>query len=90
MDLKKIARLSRLSFSEEEELKLNAQLSKIVMAFDRIKSVNTQDVEPLVTPVKIEGKLRQDQPQFEINTDEYMSIAPEVSGRLYKVPRVIS
>lgn len=89
MDLKKIAKLSRLSFSQDEEDILSEQLNKIVKSFDRIQSLDTKGIEPLVTPLFNTTPLREDQPSVEITTDDFIALAPEASGRLYKVPRVI-
>ncbi|MCB0355961.1 MAG: Asp-tRNA(Asn)/Glu-tRNA(Gln) amidotransferase subunit GatC [Bdellovibrionales bacterium] len=90
MDLKKIAKLSRLDFSAAEEAELSQQLEKILSAFEKIKAIPTTDVEPLVTPVSVAMHLRPDESHSDVNTDEYIALAPEASGRLYKVPRVIS
>ncbi len=90
MDLQKIAKLSHLSFSEEEQSQLSEQLKNILAAFDRIKGISTDGVEPLITPVEIQNELRPDENNIKINTDDYIELAPEASGRLYKVPRVIS
>lgn len=90
MDIQKIAKLSRLQFNESEQEKIKGQLEKIITAFDRIKNIPTEKVEPLITPIEIENTLRPDVHGEDINTDKYIELAPESVGRLYKVPRVIS
>ncbi len=90
MDIKKIATLSQLYFSEEEQLKLSNELKSILVAFNKIKNTDTSGVKPLITPVEMNNKLRPDTANSDIITDELVKLAPESSGRLYKVPRVIT
>ena len=90
VDIKKVAKLSSLRFSREEEEVLGKELEKIIEAFDKIKNIPTEGVEALMSPVDENITPREDKVVESIPTEELLELAPESSGRLYKVPKVIS
>lgn len=89
IDVKKVAHLARLSISAEEERTYQAQLSSIFKHFEEIASVETKDVEPLITPTEMKLVFREDQREVVLTVEEAMKNAPEKSGNLFKVPPVV-
>ncbi len=87
--LKKMAHLSRLELSDAETNQLGKDLGKVLNFFNQIAEVNTNGVEPMVTPVEIESYLREDEKNNEIKTEEIMANAPSRAGNLFKVPPVV-
>ncbi|MCB0364176.1 MAG: Asp-tRNA(Asn)/Glu-tRNA(Gln) amidotransferase subunit GatC [Bdellovibrionaceae bacterium] len=85
----KIARLARLRLTEEEASAYEGQLSRVLEAFERISSVSTEGVLPMVTPIEIESELREDKIIVFEKNQEALSQAPELVGRLFKVPPVV-
>jgi aspartyl-tRNA(Asn)/glutamyl-tRNA(Gln) amidotransferase subunit C len=87
--IEKIARLARLSLQGPEIEMYQQQLSRVVDAFTALAKVNTEAVEPMVTPLNERGQLRSDQVEAFSRMDEVVAGAPAVVGRLFKVPPVV-
>ena len=92
-DLIKTARLARLSLSEKEKDAFTDQLQLVFEYFNKVSSINTQGVEPLVYPLDGLGELpafvRQDEIQKAQNREDLLSLAPQRLGNEYKVPPVV-
>lgn len=85
----KVAELARLKLTDAEVSQYAVQLTSILESFEKLSKVNTEGVEPLVTPSDIEVRLRGDDIIEKYNVDELMASAPEKAGHLYKVPPVV-
>ena len=88
----KIAHLARLQLSPDEEKLFSLQLNNIFEHFNKIASVNTEGVKPLVHP--LEGLVETDFHRADVvkkwhNTEKLIRLAPEILGHEYKVPPVI-
>ncbi len=88
-DFDKVAQLAALEFTEAEAQKNLEQFSQILSYFDQIKSINTDSVEPMVTPHEIFSPLREDVIVGGTERDDILETAPEVKDSLYKVPPVV-
>jgi aspartyl-tRNA(Asn)/glutamyl-tRNA(Gln) amidotransferase subunit C len=84
-----IAHLSRLEISEQQAQQFSEQLSKILEYFEQISKIETQNVEPLVTPAEIEPFWRDDEVVKVYSSDEMVANAPDKVGSLFKVPPVV-
>lgn len=84
-----VAKLARLQISETEAAEYAEQLSKALKYFDQIAAVNTEGIEPLVTPTEIEVYWREDKAFQEFTPEEMTRNAPEKAGNLFKVPPVV-
>ena len=84
-----IAKLARLKVSAEEAVEYGDQLTKVLDHFQHISKINTENVEPLVTPSEIEFYLRDDVAAQELTTEDVTRNAPEKAGNLFKVPPVV-
>ena len=60
IDVKKVAHLARLAISDEEEKLYKGQLSSIFKHFEEIASIDTKNVEPLITPTDTKLVFRED------------------------------
>ena len=84
-----IAKLARLHVTEQEAIEYSEQLSKALSYFDQINKVDTNGVEPLVTPTEIETFWREDEAKEEFTAEEMTANAPAKAGNLFKVPPVV-
>lgn len=84
-----ISKLARLSITQAEAEQFETQLNKVLDHFQQISKIDTQNVEPLVTPTDIEYYLRSDEVTTEVKTEEILSEAPDKAGNLFKVPPVV-
>lgn len=89
MDVKKIAHLARLTITPEEEKTFQLQLTSILNYFKDLEKVNTDNIEPLVTPTDIAFRGREDQVEVWKGSEVALANAPEKSGHLFKVPPVV-
>ena len=87
--IEQIAKLARLQLSSEEAQSYAEQLSKVLTHFQEISKIDTQNIQPLVTPVEIQFQAREDHAVKELSPEEILSNAPEKAGHLFKVPPVV-
>ena len=57
--------------------------------FEQIAQVNTDGIEPLITPTDIETFWREDEVIQELTPEEILENAPDKIGNLFRVPPVI-
>ncbi|EGV36449.1 Asp-tRNA(Asn)/Glu-tRNA(Gln) amidotransferase subunit GatC [Neisseria weaveri] len=88
-DVEKIAKLSRLSLTEEEKAQNLQELNDIFALVEKMQGVDTQGVEPMAHPHEVALRLRKDEVTETDHAAEYQTVAPEVRERLYIVPQVI-
>lgn len=89
-EVSRVAYLARLSLSAEEVKKLAEQLSSVLKHFEHVSKINTEGVEPLVTPTDIEPFWREDKvDDLAAASEAAMQNAPESVGNLFKVPPVV-
>ena len=84
-----LARLAKLSVTEQEVQNYIPQIQKVLDHFSELNSLNTDNIEPLITPVEVAEHLREDVVDKKISTEELIQLAPEKVGQLIKVPPVI-
>ena len=89
MDTKRVAKLACLSLEEGDYEKLHDQFDVILKHFDSISEIDTEGVEPLITPVEIEYRFRKDEVENWETAEAAVSNAPEKQGNLFKVPPVV-
>lgn len=89
-EVSRVAHLARLSLTPEEITNLAQQLSSVLKHFEHVSKINTEGIEPLVTPSDIEEFWREDKAAAWENASEAaMQNAPEAVGNLFKVPPVV-
>ena len=90
IDVEKVAKLAHLNLSPEQSTKLQGQLKSILDQFESLLEVNTEGVNPLVTPTEISQRLREDTVQAWAEAETQSTAnAPDVMGNLFKVPPVV-
>ncbi|KPL26061.1 MAG: glutamyl-tRNA amidotransferase [Bacteroides sp. SM1_62] len=85
----RISRLAYLEFGEEEKEKIRQDLEQILTFVEKLKELDTENVEPLVYLSDKTNVLREDTKIPTISMEEALLNAPEKSGRFFKVPKVI-
>ena len=84
-----IAKLARLKITDTEAEEFSQQLGKALEHFEQINQINTDGVEPLITPTEIETFWREDVVEQKYTAEEMTANAPEKTGHLFKVPPVV-
>lgn len=88
-DVEKIAKLSRLNLTAEEQNQTLTELNNIFALIEKMQSVNTDGIEPMAHPHEVAQRLREDAVTESDHAAEYQAVAPQVQNRLYIVPQVI-
>jgi len=88
-DVRKVARLARLSMDEKEIEAARSQLSGIFALIAEMQAVDTRGIEPMSHAQDVSQRLREDAVTETDQRELFQSIAPQVEAGLYLVPKVI-
>ncbi len=88
-DVDHIAKLAKLSFSEEEKEKFTEQFNQILSFMEKLNELDTSNVEPLSHVIELQNVLRDDNVKPSLPTDEALKNAPAKDEKFFKVPKVI-
>ena len=84
-----VANLAKLQLSDAELDLFSQQLSAILDHIGELEKIDTQGIEPLVTPSPIEIVLRPDFVLENNTLEDILKNAPQTSGNLFCVPPVV-
>ncbi len=84
-----IAKLAHLEFDTDELSIFIEQLDSIFRYFDKLKELNTEDIEPTFTIAALECIMRKDKVRPSLSEKESLKNAPEKEAGYFKVPKVI-
>lgn len=90
-DVQHIARLARIELTPEEEQKFAGDLSAVLEFVEKLKEVDTKNVEPLTGGTTLENTMRQDEQVDKIlerKSAELMGAVPEKKDKWVKVKAV--
>lgn len=87
--IEQVAQLARLQLAPEQVQHYTEQLTAIFELVGQLSQAQTQDVEPMAHPLEMVQRLRPDVVSEDNLRERFQAIAPEVSGGLYLVPKVI-
>jgi len=87
--VKRIAWLARIEITEAEAEAVQGELNGIFKLIEQMQSVDTEGVAPMAHGQDVVQRLREDRVSEIDQHALYQSIAPQVEGGLYLVPRVI-
>lgn len=88
-DVKSIARLARLSISDQDIPVYARTLSSILDFVAQLERADTEGVPPMAHPLDMSQRLRTDAVSEPNRRDLYQQNAPQVEAGLYLVPKVI-
>jgi aspartyl-tRNA(Asn)/glutamyl-tRNA(Gln) amidotransferase subunit C len=87
--VRRLARLSRLALTPEEEARLEGELRAFVGFFEKLSELDTDGLPPMARPVEITNRLRADQVAPSLSQQEALLVAIEQLEGQFKVPRAI-
>jgi aspartyl-tRNA(Asn)/glutamyl-tRNA(Gln) amidotransferase subunit C len=88
-DVAKAAALARIHLTEIEVHQFKADLERALAYFGKIQEISTDDIEPLFSPAQDTVSFRSDEVHTFDELEQVLQAAPEVAGRLFKVPPVV-
>ncbi len=83
-----VARLARLSLTDEERRVFARQLEGILAWAESLQALDTSGVPPMSHPREPDA-LRDDEPRAGVDCETALAAAPEARDGLFRVPRVI-
>ncbi|MCI1858121.1 MAG: Asp-tRNA(Asn)/Glu-tRNA(Gln) amidotransferase subunit GatC [Sporolactobacillus sp.] len=87
--VKHVADLARLSFSDEEMKKFTDQLGDMITFAEQLNELDTQGVEPTTHVLDMYNVLRDDVVQPSLPRDKALKNAPEKEDGQVKVPQIM-
>ena len=86
----RLAKLSKLEFSEEEKREMVEDFKKMVGFVNKLKEVNTEGVKPLIyVNEDVTNVLRDDKVEGMLTSEEALKNAPDKDSSYIKVPKVV-
>lgn len=89
IDVDHVARLARLSLTDEERERFREQLGVILEHAARVGEVAAEDVAPTAHPVPRSNVFREDEPEPCLPQDTALAGGPEVVDGRFKVPKIV-
>ena len=83
-----VARLARLSLTDEERRTFAKQLDEILAYAESIQGLDTSSVEPMSHARSVE-MMREDAPAPGLDRERVLGSAPDAADHLFRVPRVL-
>lgn len=89
-DFLKLAKLCRISCTEEEKVKFLKSLDNVLKYIEALKEVNTDNIPPCNTVLEtLSNVMRDDTPGEVLSRDAFLANAPAHTGGMVRVPPVI-
>lgn len=85
----RLAHLARLEFSREEKKELMHDLERMIEFVEKLKEVDTTNVQPLLHITDAVNVLREDEVKQVISKQEALLNAPLTNGDFFITPKVI-
>ncbi|MCI0617875.1 Asp-tRNA(Asn)/Glu-tRNA(Gln) amidotransferase subunit GatC [bacterium] len=88
-EVKHVAALAKLSFSDEELAKIAKELDAIVGYVEQLKELNVDEVPPTSHVLDLHNVFREDKTEPWLTTEEALQNAPAKKMGYFSVPKVI-
>lgn len=85
----RIAYLSKLEFNEDEKKAILNDMNQMLSFVERLKEVNTENVEPLIHMSDDVNVLRADDAIATTSQNEALKNAPSKDSTYFKIPKVL-
>ena len=88
-DVDYIAALAHLELTADETERMQQQLDAILTYIDKLRRLNTDNVEPTSHAIPMVNVMREDELRPCLPREEMLANAPEREGGFVRVPRII-
>ena len=89
VQVRKVAKLSRLELTEEEISEFTGQLGAILEYVEKMNELDTENVEPLAHCLPVSNVFRPDVIKESIGKQKALANAPQKDGDFFKVPKIL-
>ena len=87
--VRKVARLARLSLSDDEVARMTSQLGGMLEHFRDVDALKLDDVAPMSQPLPLSNVLRDDVVAPGLDRAEVLASAPAAQDDRFRVPPII-
>lgn len=88
-ELNQLAFLARLELSEEELVTLGGYLNRLLESFEKLRELDTENVEPTSHTVPVCNVFRDDEVKPSLSREEVLANAPAEKDGTFEVPRIV-
>ena len=88
-EVQKVARLARLSLTDEEIDEFGRQLTQILGYVETLNEVDVENTEPMPHAVDERNVFRNDECSKSLSRDAALSNAPKSDGSYFLVPQIL-
>ena len=88
-EVERVAKLARLEITEAEKEVFDTHLSSILTYMDKLKTLNTDGVEPTATVLEQTNVLREDKVCPSLPAEKALANAPECENGFFRVPKIL-
>ena len=87
-EVKKLARLARLSLQSEEIQKFTKDIGSVIEHVEALKQISVDSIEPLTHVSDQTNIFREDKVANSLPADLALKNAPDTSGQFFRVPLI--
>lgn len=88
-DVDHVARLARLELSAADKERMRSELDGILSYIDKLRALDTRDVEPTSHAVPVTNVMRDDVERPSLAQEDMLANAPDRHRDMFRVPRII-
>ncbi|MEA1974899.1 MAG: Asp-tRNA(Asn)/Glu-tRNA(Gln) amidotransferase subunit GatC [Bacillota bacterium] len=88
-DVEHVAKLSRLSFDDNEKKDFIKKLNSVVDYIEKLDEVDVEGVKPTYHALEVKNVFREDKVEKSFDRKEIIANAPSAEGGCFKVPKVV-
>ena len=89
ISIEHLARLARLSVSDDEKILFANQIDSILNYMDKLNELDTGDIEPTSHVILLSNVVREDLPKDSLDREDALMNAPDKTDKFYRVPKII-
>jgi len=84
-----VARLARLELSAADKERMRRELDGILSYIDKLRALDTRDVEPTSHAVPVTNVMRDDVERPSLPQEDMLANAPDRHRDMFRVPKII-
>jgi aspartyl-tRNA(Asn)/glutamyl-tRNA(Gln) amidotransferase subunit C len=88
-EMEHLKKLARLHLEDEETQHLQGDLNRILGYFEKLGELDTDGVPEMTRPVALVNVTRPDEPGEMLSPEDAASVAVEMQGGFFRVPRTV-
>ena len=89
IDIAYIARLARISLSDEESARFSAQFGRLFDFIRELQQLDVGHVSPTAQVIPLSNVMREDELRPCLTQEEALANAPDRDGPYFKAPRIL-